>query len=102
MDQKQIQRQVDVFVEKTTKRMNVQKIYLYGSALSNKAQPHDVDLIVVGHFPTDDPESFLYDLYTDIPRMLDFHVYGIDSNRSILSPFLEQAISEGSVIYSSK
>ncbi|MDP4011459.1 MAG: hypothetical protein Q8P72_04500 [Candidatus Roizmanbacteria bacterium] len=101
MDSKAIQKQIGEFIFRVNKEMKIEKIILYGSSLQKNVAPHDIDLIVVGNFPQEDTESFLYDLYTDIPRTIDFHVYGIHAKDKSVSPFLSQALSEGRVIYSS-
>lgn len=101
MDTRTIQKQINTFIDNTVKRMNVERIILYGSALSDMTKAHDIDMVVIGDFPTDDPESFLYDEYTHIPRTIDFHVYGIPSRSRDIPPFLATAIREGKVIYSS-
>lgn len=101
MDSKAIQKQIDEFVLRVRRKMPIEKIVQYGSSLQKNAVPHDIDLIIVGNFPQEDAESFLYDLYTDIPRTIDFHVYGIDAKNDSVSPFLNQALSEGKIIYKS-
>ena len=101
MHSKAIQKQIDEFVLKAKKEMKIEKILLYGSSLQKDAIPHDIDLIVIGTFPQEDTEGFLYDIYTNIPRNIDFHMYGIHSQKKSVSPFLRQAISEGKVVYSS-
>lgn len=96
-----IQKQIDTFITRLTKKMQVERVILYGSSIVPDTVSHDIDIIVIGKFPTKDPEGFLYDLYTDIPRTIDFHAYGVSSDKKHLSSFLLQAIQEGKTIFSS-
>jgi hypothetical protein len=100
-DAQAVQKQIDTFVQRLQERMKVQKVLLYGSALQQGVQPHDIDMVVVGTFPQEDTEGFLYDIYTDIPRSIDFHVYGVSSEEKEISPFLQEAFDQGKVIYAS-
>ncbi|MCA9371910.1 hypothetical protein KC726_03350 [Candidatus Woesebacteria bacterium] len=101
MDKKQIKKQLDVFVKRAKKYPGVKKIILYGSAAKKGTHPYDLDLVVIGAFGSNSPESVLYDMYTDIPRTIDFHVYGALSEQD-LPIFIRSSLNESMVLFSKR
>ncbi|MEK7544487.1 MAG: nucleotidyltransferase domain-containing protein [Patescibacteria group bacterium] len=79
MDQKQIQRALNIFTDRVRNRFAAEQIFLFGSYARGKANEYsDVDLIVVASTFSDIPEDRRFDILYALTTGLtpDFHVYG--------------------------
>lgn len=109
MDQRSIQHELDTFITRTSQKLPVEKIILFGSFAKKIARKDsDIDLLVVGNFKKhgiDDPTDDLYDLYFDLQTRHPMHVVGIndeDFEKKQDSITLESIRNTGTVIYQSK
>lgn len=79
MDQKQIQRALNIFTDRVKKKFAAEQIFLFGSYARGKANEYsDVDLVVIAKQFSDIPENRRFDLLYDLTAGLtpDFHVHG--------------------------
>lgn len=79
MDQKQIQRALNIFTDRVRNKFSAEQIFLFGSYARGKANEYsDVDLVVIAKQFSDIPEDRRFDLLYDLTAGLtpDFHVYG--------------------------
>ena len=107
MDQTKVSRELKQYIQRVKKKVDPEKIILFGSFAKKRASAwSDIDILVVARFSNiAEKKRFdvLYDLEKDLIRQHDFHVYGVTPQEfENAKPWtiFDEIKKEGIVLYS--